>query len=154
MCGPRFLAGQEPDSLSRCAFNAAVKLIDPALIFDRLSAGSDVGFASALFLRRFSVPIILRQKRETVFQDAFTLSFCSNSLMVSNEAPFCRNATISSLYFINSRNSFGVRSYSCAASRNDCLVGWLASITSKRFWPGCGQVMSQRCPNLVQPLSG
>jgi len=146
MCGPRFLAGQEPDSLSRCAFNAAVKLIDPALI--------DVGFASALFLRRFSLPIILRQKRETVFQDAFTLSFCSNSLMVSNEAPFCRNATISSLYFINSRNSFGVRSYSCAASRNDCLVGWLASIKSKRFWPGCGQVMSQRCPNLVQPLSG
>lgn len=154
MCGPRFRGVQGPTTLLRCSFNVESRLTAPSPVFDRVSTSSEAGIDSPLFRRRFSVPITLRQKRETVFHETITLSFCNSSLMVSNEAPFCRNAAMSSLYFINARNSFGVRSNSCAASRNDCRWGCSASIKSICFWPDVGRDLSQRCPNVVQHLSG
>src|SRR5258706_5837492 len=80
------------------------------------------------FLRRLSERITVRQNREMVFQETFTLSFSNNSLMVSNDAPLWRRFRISSLYRINSRNSFEAGSNASAASRNDCFFGWLLSI--------------------------
>ncbi len=154
MCGPRFRGVQGPTTLLRCSFNAESRLTVSSPFFDRFSTGSEVGMPSALFLRRFSVPMTLRQKRDTVFQETVTSSFCNSSLMVPNEAPFWRNAAMSSLYLINCRKSFGVRSNSCAASRNDCLCDCSASIKSICFWPVCGQIVSQCCPKRVQPLSG
>jgi hypothetical protein len=47
-----------------------------------------------------------------------------------------------------------VRSNSFAASRNDCVWGCSDSIKSICFWPDCGPDLSQRCPNVVQHLSG
>ena len=143
MCGPRFRGVQGPTTLLRWSFNAESRLTVSSPLFDRFSTGSEVGMPSALFLRRFSVPMTLRQKREMVFQETLTSSFCSSSLMVSNEAPFWRNAAMSSLYFINARNSFGVRSNACAASRKDCFWGCSFSIKSIRSWPNCGQDLSQ-----------